>query len=171
MRALVVDGAAAMLQLVSEASDSGVARARWRQVIAAFGLMLSLASSVLAADVSQIERGRYLTHDVAMCVQCHTPRDASGALIESEQFMGATFPVGPPGFISEAAWCLTTPRVAGLPGFTDAEAIEFFMTGARLGRHQPKWPMPPFRMSRPDAEAVVAYLRSLDRPTEEPRNR
>jgi len=139
------------------------------QVARALGLALALASPALGGDASQIERGRYITHDVAMCVQCHTPRDASGALIASEEFMGATFPVGPPPFIPEAAWCITTPRVAGLPGFTDAEAIEFFMTGARLGRHQPKWPMPPFRMSRADAEAVVAFLRSLDRPTGGPR--
>ena len=42
----------------------------------------------LAADAGQLERGRYIAHDVAMCVQCHTPRDASGALIEGQEFMG-----------------------------------------------------------------------------------
>jgi len=114
-----------------------------------------------ASDQEQLARGRYITHDVAMCVQCHTPRDASGALIEEQAFMGAPFPLPAPSFISEGAWCLSTPRIAGLPGFTDAEAVEFFMNGARLGRHQPKWPMPPFHLSRADAEAVVAYLRSL----------
>jgi mono/diheme cytochrome c family protein len=138
-------------------------------VIVALAAALALASDAFAADAAKIERGRYITHDVAMCVQCHTPRDESGTLIESKAFMGATFPVGPPGFIPEAEWCIATPRVAGLPGFTDDEAVEFFMTGARLGRHQPKWPMPPFRMNRADAEAVVAYLRSLDRPAGEPR--
>jgi mono/diheme cytochrome c family protein len=96
-----------------------------------------------------------------MCVQCHTPRDASGALIEDEEFMGAPFPVAPPGFMAQGDWCVSTPRIAGLPGYTDEEAVEFFMNGARLGRHQPKWPMPPFHMNRTDAEAVVAYLRSL----------
>jgi len=115
----------------------------------------------VAADAGQLERGRYITHDVAMCVQCHTPRDASGALIEEQAFMGAPFPLPAPSFIPQGAWCLSTPRIAGLPGFTDAEAVEFFMNGARLGGHQPKWPMPPFHLSRADAEAVVAYLRSL----------
>ena len=114
-----------------------------------------------ASDEEQLARGRYITHHVAMCVQCHTPRDASGALIEEQAFMGAPFPLPAPSFIPEGAWCLSTPRIAGLPGFTDAEAVEFFMNGARLGRHQPKWPMPPFHLSRADAEAVVAYLRSL----------
>ena len=123
--------------------------------------MLCGPTLALAADAGQLERGRYITHDVAMCVQCHTPRDASGALIEDEEFMGAPFPVAPPGFMPQGDWCVSTPRIAGLPGYTDDEAIEFFMNGARLGRHQPKWPMPPFHMNRTDAEAVVAYLRSL----------
>jgi len=122
---------------------------------------LSIPFASLAADPAQRERGRYIAHDVAMCVQCHTPRDASGALIEEEEFMGAAFPVAAPSFIPEGAWCVTTPRIAGLPGFTDDEAVEFFMNGARLGRHQPKWPMPPFHLNRADAEALVAYLRTL----------
>jgi len=122
---------------------------------------LSIPFASLAADPAQRERGRYIAHDVAMCVQCHTPRDASGALIEEEEFMGAAFPVAAPSFIPEGAWCVTTPRIAGLPGFTDDEAVEFFMNGARLGRHQPKWPMPPFHLNRADAEALVACLRTL----------
>ena len=125
-------------------------------VVALGGPLMSQAS-----DEEQLARGRYITRDVAMCVQCHTPRDASGAIIEEQAFMGAPFPLPAPSFIPQGAWCLSTPRIAGLPGFTDAEAVEFFMNGARLGRHQPKWPMPPFHLSRADAEAVVAYLRSL----------
>jgi mono/diheme cytochrome c family protein len=123
--------------------------------------VLGLPAIPRASDEDRLARGRYITHDVAMCVQCHTPRDRSGALIEEEEFMGAPFPLPAPSFIPQGAWCISTPRIAGLPGFTDAEAVEFFMNGARLGRHQPKWPMPPFHLSRADAEAVVAYLRSL----------
>ena len=122
---------------------------------------LAIPCASWAGDPAQRERGRYIAHDVAMCVQCHTPRDASGALIEEQEFMGAAFPVSAPSFIPEGAWCVTTPRIAGLPGFTDDEAVEFFMNGARLGRHQPKWPMPPFHLDRDDAEALVAYLRTL----------
>ncbi len=124
-------------------------------------VLLGLAATALAASPDPRERGRYIAHDVAMCVQCHTPRDASGALIKDQEFMGGAFPVAPPTFMPEASWCLTAPRIAGLPGFTDDEAVEFFMNGARLGRHQPKWPMPPFHLDRADAEALVAYLRSL----------
>jgi mono/diheme cytochrome c family protein len=124
-------------------------------------VLAGVAAAARASDTAQRERGRYIAHDVAMCVQCHTPRDETGALIEDQEFMGASFPVAAPSFIPEGAWCVTTPRIAGLPGFTDDEAVEFFMSGARLGRHQPKWPMPPFHLSRADAEALVAYLRAL----------
>jgi mono/diheme cytochrome c family protein len=122
-----------------------------------------LAAPVMAAaaDADLIERGRYLTHEVAMCVQCHTPRAEDGTLLRDQEFMGGTFPVGPPSFMADGQWCLVTPRIAGLPGFTEEEGIQFFMTGARMGKHQPKWPMPPFQMNREDAAAVVAYLRSL----------
>src|SRR4029077_11691702 len=100
---------------------------------------LSIPFASLAADPAQRERGRYIAHDVAMCVQCHTPRDASGARIDEEEFIGAASPVAAPSFIADGAWCVTTPRIAGLPCFTDDEAVELFMNGARLGRHQPKW--------------------------------
>jgi len=126
-------------------------------------LLVLLRSACAAADMGLVERGRYLTHDVAMCVQCHSPRQEDGSLIEGKEFTGAPFPVTAPTFISSGEWCVVTPPIAGLPGFTKAEAVEFFMNGARLGEHQPKWPMPPYRMSREDAEAVVAYLQSLPR--------
>jgi mono/diheme cytochrome c family protein len=123
--------------------------------------LLTWASVAGAGDAGQIERGRYLAHEVAMCVQCHTPRAADGTLLRGQEFMGGTFPVAPPVFMPEDQWCLVTPRIAGLPGFTDEEGIKFFMNGARLGKHQPKWPMPPFHMNHDDAAAIVAYLKSL----------
>jgi hypothetical protein len=122
---------------------------------------LLAAGTARGDDAATVERGRYLTHDVAMCVQCHTPRDARGELQRDEEFMGAPFPVDPPRFLDTAAWCVQTPAIAGLTGWEREEAVQFLMNGARMGRHQPRWPMPPFRMRREDAEAVVAYLKSL----------
>ncbi len=43
-----------------------------------------------------IERGRYLVHNVAMCVQCHSPRDENGELIETALLTGAPMPVKSP---------------------------------------------------------------------------
>jgi mono/diheme cytochrome c family protein len=135
-------------------------RTSWTALVRALVLLLSLPA-LASANPQQVERGRYLAYDVAMCVQCHTPRDADGALIAGQEFMGAPFPLTPPAFMSGGEWCIVTPRIAGLPGFTEDEAVRFFMNGARLGKHQPKWPMPPFHLSREDAEAIVAYLMSI----------
>jgi len=48
------------------------------------------------SDETQVARGRYLAHDVAMCVQCHTPRDERGDLDLTRLFAGAPIPVGSP---------------------------------------------------------------------------
>jgi len=59
-------------------------------------------------------------------------------------------------------WPLQAPRIAGNPPGTDAEMITLLTTGIwKDGRHL-RQPMPQFRMSRQDAESVVAYLKSLN---------
>jgi mono/diheme cytochrome c family protein len=113
-----------------------------------------------APPSSQAERGRYLVHDVAMCVQCHSPRDGAGNLVPSKLLHGAPMPASAPSL--PIAWAFQTPRLAGLPaGFTEETFIEFLQTGARTNRHVPKAPMPPFRMTEADASAVAAYLKTL----------
>ena len=58
-------------------------------------------------------------------------------------------------------WPLKAPRLAGSPAATDEELIRLLTTGTWKTGRQLKSPMPQFRMSQADAEAVVAYLRSL----------
>lgn len=105
-----------------------------------------------------VARGNYLTHDVAMCVQCHSPRDARGNIIVSDEFRGAPVLVQPPFWHPE--WASTEPAIAGLPGMTDEQVIALLTTGQAPGREPPRRPMPPFRLHREDAEAIVAYLRT-----------
>ena len=104
-------------------------------------------------------RGQYLVEHVAMCVECHSGRDANGTIIPAERYRGGALPPGP-AWASD--WPLRTPRNAGLPGYTDEEARRLLMEGAiaRTGtRLRP--PMPRFRMSRQDADDVIAFMRSL----------
>ena len=82
--------------------------------------MTAPGTKAAAADQDQIERGRYLTHEVAMCVQCHTPRAEDGSLLREQEFMGGTFPVGPPAFMPDGQRCLVTPRIAGASRWTVA---------------------------------------------------
>jgi hypothetical protein len=52
-------------------------------------------------------------------------------------------------------WPLKAPRIAGTPPASDEDMIRLLTTGVWTdGSHLP--PMPQFRMSREDADAVVA---------------
>ncbi len=105
------------------------------------------------------EHGRYLAHHVAMCVECHSPRDESGEIIPGQEFTGAPIPVRPTG---PSDWALRAPRNRGLPGYTPELAIRLLTQGGvdRDGR-QLRPPMPHFRMTVQDAADVAAYLKSL----------
>jgi mono/diheme cytochrome c family protein len=118
------------------------------------------AAASRAADPKLIERGRYLTHDVAMCVQCHSPRDRKGAILREEEFRGSPNPFPPP--FEGAPWAIRSVNIRGLGGLPEEAVIRLLTTGIGRRGTPPDPPMPPFRMSKADAEAIVAYLRSLD---------
>jgi Cytochrome c len=106
-----------------------------------------------------VEHGRYLVHNVAMCVECHSPREANGEIIAGKEFTGAPLPFRPP---DPTDWALRAPRNRGLPGYTKELAIRLLTQGGvdRDGK-QLRPPMPRFRMTLQDAADVVAYLKSL----------
>jgi len=119
------------------------------------------AHQVTKADA--VARGEYLANSVAMCVQCHSTRDERGNIIESQKFRGGTIPFTSPwpGGPGSKEWPHQAPNIAGLPGFTDEQVIGLLTDGSMGGgRQAPRPPMPPFRMAKADAEAIVAYLRS-----------
>jgi mono/diheme cytochrome c family protein len=120
------------------------------------------AASAVPDD--RVARGRYLAHQVAMCVQCHSPRLPDGSLDETKLFTGAPVPFADAPFPG-MHWATRAPAIAGLPGFTDEDEITLLTTGRRGSGRVPDPPMPPFRFNRDDAAAIVAYLRSLGAPT------
>jgi mono/diheme cytochrome c family protein len=138
--------------------------ARWRGglillvVIVACG-MSAAQMSPHASSAEQLQRGQYLVMHVAMCVQCHTPRHAQGALDPSRLLQGASIPVPAPFPMSQ--WAFEAPKIAGLPGWVAEDAVHLLQTGRSANGYAPRPPMPPFRMTREDAAAVVAYLKSL----------
>ena len=103
------------------------------------------------------EHGRYLVEHVAMCIECHSGRDARGGIVQSERFLGAPIPFAPPW---PNDWAMRAPRNRGLPGYTDELALRLLTEGA-IGRNgeQLRPPMPRFRMSVQDAADVIAYMR------------
>jgi Cytochrome c len=114
------------------------------------------AKSPSNADL--IARGKYIVGDVAVCAQCHTPRDQNGEPDRTRWLQGA------PVFLQPAEsfrnWAIVAPRLAGLPPGRDAEIITLLTTGVWSNGKPPRQPMPRFHMTRMDAEAVLAYLKS-----------
>ena len=104
-------------------------------------------------------RGRYIVEGVARCEQCHTPRDASGNPDSSQKLEGA--PVWLKSAELTENWPTQAPRLAGNPPGTDEEMVRLLTTGVWKDGKYLRQPMPQFRMTSEDAEAVVAYLKSL----------
>lgn len=119
--------------------------------------MKSAASAQAGGD--QVARGKYIVEDVAMCGTCHTPRLPNGQLDRSQWLAGAPVP-----YLSARPttdWPINAPRLAGTPPTTNAGMITLLTTAVWIDGKQLHDPMPKFHMTRSDAEAVVAYLRSL----------
>ncbi len=116
------------------------------------------ASPVATASA---ERGRYLANDVAMCVQCHSPRNSRrGDLVGDRLFTGAAIPLKSP-YKGTPRWAFTAPNLRNAPGYTEAEFVDFLMSGMRPNGTEARSPMPAFRMNRSDAQAVYDYLMSF----------
>jgi mono/diheme cytochrome c family protein len=112
---------------------------------------------------SRVERGRYLVEHVALCIECHTPRTAEGQILRERLLRGAPVLVQPPPFVKED-WAAEAPNIAGLTGYSDEEAKRLLTQGLTRHGRPPNRPMPSYHMAAGDAEAIVAYLRSLHAP-------
>ena len=127
-------------------------------LVVVLGFAFQVSSARSAQAPGDVARGEYLANNVAMCVQCHSPRDAHGAILTSEKFTGAPIPVRGPEWAGP--WAYRAPAIAGLHGFTDDQIVMLLTEGHLGDRPAPQRPMPPFRMNKQDAEAIVAYLRT-----------
>ena len=118
------------------------------------------AASPIPATQADIERGNYLVNNVAMCPQCHTPRDTNGALDQGRLLDGAAELFQPP--YKDPNWPLKAPRIGGNPPASDQDMIRLLTTGIWTDGKPLRLPMMPFRMNESDAKAVLAYLKSVN---------
>jgi mono/diheme cytochrome c family protein len=119
-----------------------------------------ICHSAVANAAGPAERGQYLVNQVAMCVECHTPRDQSGKLLKNSYLRGAAIPVKAPSF-PNMKWAAKAPNIVGLPGYSEEQGIRLLTEGINRDGKTPDPPMPQFRLTRDDAAAIVAYLKSL----------
>jgi len=126
-------------------------------VCIAAGTTSTHASAPAEVRAGNAEHGAYLVEHVAMCIECHSPRDDNGRIIAGREFTGAPIPLTPP-----AGWAQRAPRNRGLLGYDDEQAMRLLTEGA-IGRNgqQLNLPMPRFRMTHEDAADVIAFMRSL----------
>jgi mono/diheme cytochrome c family protein len=130
-------------------------------LLASLALALPAAAELPETPPSdQVARGEYLARSVSMCVQCHTPHDRAGDLIESKLFTGQAMPFTSP-WQDGPKWAFRAPALVRLPGWSVEDFVHLLMTGQRPDGRRPASPMPQFRLSRQDAEALAAYLKSL----------
>jgi len=117
------------------------------------------ARAVAQGDAAaQLKRGEYLVHEVARCIDCHTPRTADGELDMTKLLQGAptwfTPKIKPKGKWEDRAQDLTMSGLASKWG--EERLVKFLSTGQKADA-----PMPAYKLTVEDAKAVVAYLRSL----------
>ena len=129
--------------------------------LAAAGVAAGLAGQPGLAE-TPLERGTYLVRGIVACGNCHTTRDAEMRFVEGMELAG--------GFkIEEEHFTAYVPNITpdletGIGAWTDAQIVTAIREGKRPDGSTIGPPMPfgQYRaMSDRDAEAVVAYLRSL----------
>jgi mono/diheme cytochrome c family protein len=118
------------------------------------------SSSASSASSGDVARGKYIVEDVAVCSQCHTPRDASGNLDRSRWLQGGQVPYQ--SSRPDMDWPILAPRIGGTLPANDADMVKLLTTGIWTNGNHLRLPMPQFRLDRSDAEAVVAYLKTVN---------
>ncbi len=116
-----------------------------------------------AKAASQVERGKYLV-TIGGCNDCHTPGSMLGHPNFKESLGGGDVAFFVPGLGVFFPPNLTRDKETGLGSWTDKQIITAFTTGVRPDGRELA-PIMPWRglshLTRHDAEAIVAYLRSL----------
>lgn len=116
--------------------------------------------------VDRLVRGKYLANHVTVCIDCHSSRDwnkYSAPLIPGTEGRGGEkfdeFTAGIPGALYSSN---ITP--AGLNGYTDGELLRAITQGVTRN-NRALFPLMPYmsynHLSREDAYAIIAYIRSL----------
>jgi len=127
--------------------------------------LLPLAVPALAETA--VERGAYLVNTVMACGNCHTPRDASGALVTDRAFSGG-LTINTPAFVATAP-NITQDRETGIGGWSDAEIKRALIEGVRPNHGRfpgvtlaAVMPASFYKALLPDdLDAIVAYLRTV----------
>jgi mono/diheme cytochrome c family protein len=116
-----------------------------------------------AKQTPQVERGKYLAEQVSRCQDCHTPKTATGEFVKEQWFKGTTLNVTPSAPIAD--WHQKSPDITSTSALWQRWGqdglVAFLQTAKnpRGGKAGP--PMPAYTLTKDDAEAIVAFLKTL----------
>jgi mono/diheme cytochrome c family protein len=140
-------------------------------IVAAFAAAAPLTSPAIADD-AQVARGHYLV-TIAGCSDCHTPGALLGTPDMKRYLGGSDVGFAIPGAGVFVGQNLTPDKETGLGKWTDGQIIAAFRTGKTpQGRElSPVMPYPALsHLSDADAQAIVAFLKSLPAVSHETKN-
>src|SRR6185503_9437527 len=119
----------------------------------------------VAGTPEQVTRGAYLANHVTACLDCHSGHDKTryaNPVDDGTQGQGGETFGHADGFPGEIHIANITP--AGLAQWSDGEVLRAMTSGISRDGH-PLFPVMPYpvyaSLSQSDAEAIVAYLRTL----------
>jgi mono/diheme cytochrome c family protein len=126
-----------------------------------------LSAAVLLANATKAEtiaeRGKYLVMEVAKCGDCHTPIGEKGEPDAVRWLKGGPLsfqPLQPVPKWEKAAPDLTSSGSV-LRGWGEQRLVRFLQTGLGPRGSHADPPMPAYRLRAEDAQAIVAYLKTL----------
>jgi len=132
-------------------------------IAATAALVCCVVLGAQSGSKDKVERGRYLVEEIGKCQDCHTPRLESGELDRTRWLKGAMVVTKPTYKVrkwEEMAPDLTRSGTAKEWG--EAALAKFLETGVGPEGQKADPPMPLYKMRPADAEAIAAYLNSLE---------
>jgi mono/diheme cytochrome c family protein len=128
------------------------------------GLLFAAAVMVPAAPPEpQAERGKYLVEEVAQCGACHTPMGEDGQPDRAKWLKGGALVFQPVKPIEK--WHGAAPDLTASgrlwQRWGEKGLVNFLQTGLGPSGNRADPPMPLYKMRAEDAEAIVAYLKTL----------
>ncbi|MBI5083524.1 MAG: c-type cytochrome [Acidobacteria bacterium] len=131
-------------------------------------LLLAAAGTLLRAQdapgaAAQIERGRYLAEEVGKCQMCHSPLTETGDYDKERWMKGAVMNLAPIKPVE--GWHKTSPDITPSgrlwERWGEAGLIKYLVTGLNPRGGKADAPMPTYKLKQEDAEALVAYLKTI----------
>lgn len=131
-----------------------------------FGFLISIVLVAAAPAFGQdqkAQRGKYLVEEVARCQECHTPKTDTGDLDAAKMLKGAKLNIAP--IATVAGWHAASPDLTSTSPLWERWGedglVKFLETAKNPRGGKAGAPMPAYTMRHDDADAIVAYLKSL----------